>query len=200
MTFKNKEEKYLHQFNELVAKHSWELPENTLPPIFIVGAPRSGTTLLTQVLISSFELGYIDNISSKFWTNPLMGVIISNAIEPFQDRILSDYSSNIGFTKGANGPHEFGYFWKRWFSYGKTHELTDAELKRIPSNEIQKEIHQLSSFFNIPFLFKNAVAITLQVAFLARIFPKAIFLYCNRDPLFNAQSLLLSTKTFQWNR
>jgi len=82
MTFKNKEEKYLHQFNELVAKHSWELPENTLPPIFIVGAPRSGTTLLTQVLISSFELGYIDNISSKFWTNPLMGVIISNAIEP----------------------------------------------------------------------------------------------------------------------
>ena len=115
---------------------------------------------------------------------------LSNNITPFYERILTEYSSSFGFTKGPFGPHEFGYFWKRWFNYGDTHELNSEQFLSINQTEIKKTINLLSGHFQIPFLFKNAVAITLQIDFIAKIFPQALFILSSREPIYNAQSLL----------
>ncbi|NBO54134.1 MAG: hypothetical protein EBU84_05990, partial [Actinobacteria bacterium] len=43
-----------------------------LPPlVFIVGVPRSGTTLLSQLFSRFLDVGYIDNIVARFWANPV---------------------------------------------------------------------------------------------------------------------------------
>ena len=36
------------------------------PFVFVVGAPRSGTTLLTQVIAHCFDAGYICNLTARF--------------------------------------------------------------------------------------------------------------------------------------
>jgi len=184
---------FLNQLNQVTKDITLQKEKNlslNIAPIFIIGVPRSGTTLLTQLLISSFELGYIDNISAKFWNNPQVGVTLSNDITPFYERIIAEYSSSFGFTKGPFGPHEFGYFWKRWFNYGDTHELDPEQLLSINQTEIKNTIDLLLNHFQIPFLFKNAVAITLQIEFIAKIFPEALFILSSREPIYNAQSLL----------
>ena len=45
------------------------------PIIFIVGVPRSGTTLLSQLLIEHLDIGYINNHIAKYWMAPLHSLI-----------------------------------------------------------------------------------------------------------------------------
>jgi len=53
-------------FDSLAKKNTAEdLPEE-LNPIFIVGAPRSGSTLLFQLLIRHTKLIYISNLMALF--------------------------------------------------------------------------------------------------------------------------------------
>ena len=58
----------IHYLHKLEKNKIASLPlKNINPPIFIIGAPRSGSTLLYQVLINNFKLSYIPNISSIFY-------------------------------------------------------------------------------------------------------------------------------------
>ena len=45
------------------------------PPIFILGAPRSGTTLIYQLLISNFRFAYFPNIANTFYMCPIYATI-----------------------------------------------------------------------------------------------------------------------------
>ena len=40
------------------------------PPVFILGAPRSGSTLLMQVISDSLDVGYLNNFHCKFYGAP----------------------------------------------------------------------------------------------------------------------------------
>ena len=42
------------------------------PPIFIIGAPRSGSTLLLQAIIEVFDLGYISNCHCNWYGAPAL--------------------------------------------------------------------------------------------------------------------------------
>jgi len=44
-----------------------EKKQNFYPPIFIVGAPRSGSTLLYQLLAYYYNFSYFTNYSSLFY-------------------------------------------------------------------------------------------------------------------------------------
>ena len=86
------------------------------PVIFVVGVPRSGTTILTQLLLSAFQIGYVNNIVAKFWQAPYIGSILAKSLKNNQQNLNISTDSNYGFTNEYEGPHEFGYFWRRWFS------------------------------------------------------------------------------------
>jgi len=180
------------QLNKTLAEKekSFYSQEQKLPPVFIAGAPRSGTTLLYQVLVSAFDIGYIDNISAKFWDAPLSGLVLSDEIYPFEKRILTNFNSEYGFTSEPLGPHEFGYFWRRWFDYKETHELSVEQLDKIDKENLKRTIFSMNNVLNKPVAFKNAVAITLQIEYLAKTFSGAIILSIEREPLYNAQSIL----------
>ena len=190
MKFKTHE--LIARMNEILSGKEKEFytDDKSIPPVFIAGAPRSGTTLLYQILVSAFDIGYIDNISAKFWEAPVFGLVLSNEIFPFGERVLTDYRSEYGFTKEPTGPHEFGYFWKRWFKYSNTHELDEDKLNQIDSDKLTKVIYSMNSVLNKPVAFKNAVAVSLQIKYLAETFPEAVILSIERNPLYNAQSIL----------
>ena len=39
-------------------------------PVFLVGPPRTGSTLLFQLLLNSFHFSYVSNITSFFYSCP----------------------------------------------------------------------------------------------------------------------------------
>ena len=58
--------------------------------VFVVGAPRSGTTVLIQALAAAFDVGYISNLAASFWQAPALGVLFSRRLVP--ERIFSGNS------------------------------------------------------------------------------------------------------------
>ncbi len=109
------EERFLESFNDFLGSREKEFMKQDgpgYPNIFIFGAPRSGTTLLSQVLALCLDIGYIDNLIARFWKAPLQGIRLSKIL--LQDLRRTDFSSVHGVTIDLTEPHEFGYFWTRW--------------------------------------------------------------------------------------
>ncbi len=53
---------------------------------------------------------------------------------------------------------------------------------------------------NLPVVFKNTMLLTLQIDYLYEVFPDALFIFCFREPLYNAQSLLQSRVKYFGNK
>ena len=64
--------------------------------IHIIGAPRSGTTLLSQLLLSFTQVGYINNLIAAFWNAPLYGIYLSKKLLP--KAYISSFTSDYGAT------------------------------------------------------------------------------------------------------
>lgn len=89
--------------------------ETMHPFYFVVGPPRSGTTLLTQLLAYVFDLGYVTNIAARFWDAPTTGMMLSRCI--LGDRPVPSFRSRYASTDTAGDIHEFGRFWRRHFGW-----------------------------------------------------------------------------------
>ncbi|RMF55425.1 MAG: sulfotransferase [Calditrichaeota bacterium] len=170
------------------------------PPLFIVGCPRSGTTLLLQWLAASGAFGYPSNLISRFYKSPYIGAKIQQMLtDPaYQFRDEMDgiessesylYRSELGKTRGFLSPNEFWYFWRRFFRFQNTHRLNEEELRKVNAEELQQEIAALESVFDKPLVMK-AMILNWNLSYLAQVFPDAIFLYIQRHPYFTIQSLL----------
>jgi hypothetical protein len=145
-----------------------------------------------QLLITHFEFGYINNVAARFWMAPYLGARLALQLQDFRRVPAVAFSSDLGVTPEYEGPHEFGYFWRRWFEYGDTHELSKTQIEAINTTHLLQELAAIENVFDRPLLFKNASALSLQVGYLATAIPQAVFVHCRRDPAFVSQSLLLS--------
>jgi len=165
------------------------------PLVFIIGAPRSGTTLASQILISSGAYAWVNNFIARFWQAPVMGAKIARALGLSAADFRSSFESEWGTTRGWLEPHEFGYFWNRFFDLGQpTHKLSDAELECVDAAGLRRAIDHLQTEFAAPLVLKNNTWCTLQAAYLARLFPRAVFVSCFREVLFLAQSFLVARR------
>jgi len=163
------------------------------PPIFIVGPPRSGTTLLYQLMIHRFYLSYFPNIANWFNMAPV-------AVTKFALRLtkpyVSDFTSNYGEIKGIMAPSEAGGIWNRWYPT----EDKDG-YNYTPKNFFNKQIKHLiyqtvagiEALFDAPFINKN-VKHSVRILSLVEIFPNALFLRMIRDPYETAISILRGRK------
>jgi hypothetical protein len=163
------------------------------PLVFIIGAPRSGTTLVSQLLARSGQFGYISNFVARFWLAPGVGAMIEQSLDPSGTGSEIEYKSSYGVTHGLKSPHEFGYFWSGWFDRGQvTHVVPVDKLTEIDSLSLCRRIASIERVCGLPLSFKNNTWCTFQAAWLADLLPSAIFVVCRRDPLYLAQSLLLA--------
>lgn len=164
------------------------------PPIFIVGNARSGTTLLYQWLASTGHFAYPSNIISRFYKAPYIGALIHKAFVDFDKfgEILGNESitfrSNLGKTKSAVSPHEFWYFWRRFFKFGEFQKLNSQELNKIDSDTLLKELAALEGAFCKPLLMKGMI-LNWNLDYLLKLIPNAILIHIKREPLYNMHSL-----------
>ena len=167
--------------------------QQRLPIVFIVGAPRSGSTLLSQTLAQTGVFSYVSNFVARFWRAPYVGMLIEEALGIRKLECDQSFVSRFGGTEGWAGPHEFGYFWSRWFRFGETHQLNAKGLEEIDLDTLRKELAALESVYNKPLCFKY-LPCGLHIPFLAERFQNAIFVLCRRQPVYNMQSLLLARR------
>ncbi|MBR9817213.1 MAG: sulfotransferase [Rhodospirillales bacterium] len=185
-------EKYLHSLNLHLAK--FNLPKGVdgsqFPLIYVVGLPRSGTTLLSQLLSRYFEVGYVNNLIARFWLNPVVGIKLSQEILGSNARKRIQFKSIHGVTREPWGPHEFGYFWRHWLQLdqSETHKLSQEVLEKVDQDRLRITLDSMTSAFEAPVVFKNVIC-GFQADFLSKLRPNSVFVLIERDPKDVANSL-----------
>lgn len=164
------------------------------PTLFVVGAPRSATTLTHQLCAQTEQFGYISNYIARFWMAPYIGALQQKALGILKSDDIS-YKSDFGRTHGWAGPHQFNYFWQRWLQYDENHQMKDEIIESIDIEYFRQEIAALESVLGKPILFKSLYC-GLQIPFLKRALKNSKFVVCVREPLYQAQSILIGRKAF----
>lgn len=180
--------------NAVLPQSDQEMPVSAsqLPLIYIVGAPRSGTTLLSQLVSRYLPVGYIDNLIARFWQKPSVGIRLSDAVLGKHKREFISFKSRHGVTTDPAGPHEFGYFWRKWLALDNTtsHKLSPAEIECIDIPGLRLALHQeLITTFRTPVVFKNVIC-GFQAEVLTQAHPASLFIWIKRDPEEVVRSIL----------
>lgn len=199
-------EKLLSELNENLAEANEKYLEDSsekYTKIFVIGALRSGTTLLTQWLANSGIVAYPTNLLSRFYGAPLVGAKIQQLLtDPhynFRNEILDfnsgvNFSSENGKTQGALAPNEFWYFWRRFLPFDDRDYMPAEELKaKANLAGLRDELNALANIFEKPFAMKGMI-MNQNIPELAEQFKKSLFIWIKRDPVFNIQSALEARK------
>jgi hypothetical protein len=161
------------------------------PPIFVVGAPRSGSTLLYQLLTDRFDVGYLANGHARQPGAPslverMRGLVRGRRAE------LGDYRSSFGGTAGELGPSECGPFWYRFFPRRPHYVAADA-FPTASRRELRAAVGAFVEACGRPVVYKNLYC-TARMDALASALPEALFIAIHRDLAANARSLLAGRK------
>jgi len=155
-------------------------------PLIIVGAPRSGSTLLYQLLVQRFDVTYLANRHCAYFGAPSL-------VERFGGRKGSppaDFSSKHGLTTGSWGPSECGPFWYRFFrkspQFVPLAEARDSDLRRL-----RAAFRALGAAGRRPLVFKNLLC-ALRLEPIAAALPEARFVVITRDLEEHARSILVA--------
>ena len=171
----------------------------------IVGCARSGSTLLYQYLASTGYFAYPTNVISRFYYAPYIGARIQQLLfdydykkETFPEKDSTSYSSDYGKTFGPYEPHEFWYFWNRFFAFKTVQKLSKREIDNVDWETLLKELHALETVFDKPLLLKT-MNLNWHILDLKSRIEDIHFIYIKRDILYNAQSLILARRKIYGN-
>jgi len=155
----------------LVLRLRWPIER---PVVFVLGLPRSGTTLVSQYLVHRLEVAYWTNGVGRHPYAPVVTSFLERRLGPYR----SDFRSRYGKVEGSAAPREAGSVWGRFFDlerYARREDLRsgDAEALRDLVGATQRV------FGGTPFVNKN-VKHMLRVDALASVFPESLFLVVRR--------------------
>ena len=184
-----------------------EFSEPQYPALLVIGAPRSGTTLLSQILASSANFCYPTNFLSRFAYAPMIGAMIQQMLFDPKFRFRNElhdlqqavsFSSDLGKTDNAMDISEFYHFWRRFFPNHESHYLLEDQLKEIKLSKMLQEIASIESICKKPFFSKGKM-FQYNIKYFAEKISKLIFVYIKRDPVYVMQSILLSRRKMYGN-
>lgn len=163
-------------------------------PVFIIGAPRTGSTILYQTVTNQLDVLYVDNLVCKFHKNFFFGFWLSDKL--FKQKAHNCFKSNHGDTSscGLHAPSECGGFWYRWLPRDR-HFIDYCDITEEMVEQIREEITAVTNYFDKPLVFNNN-NIALRLRLLKKVFPDAKYIIADREPFFVAQSLLFARKIF----
>ncbi|OAN55085.1 hypothetical protein A6A05_00560 [Magnetospirillum moscoviense] len=161
-----------------------------VPMLLVCGTPRSGTTMMLQLLANAFRLTYPDNIAARMWGAPHFGIAASRSMRDQVGAGSVGYESVAGISKDIFGPHDFAYFWERFFPFGENAFLTDEAMRRADTGRL---LDELAAMWTVggraPLLFRGII-FTINADFFATLFSRALFIDMRRDPCDLALSML----------
>ena len=168
-----------------IEKHGADQPEN--PCVFIIGPPRSGSTIVYQIITSLLNVSYVDNLANLARYNPYFGLRLSQRLYP--TRSHKSYTSNFGQTSkdGLHAPAEALFFYK-WFPKDRHYtELSDLSPDQL--SEFRQTVYAMINQSNRALVIKN-LSFSLRLQVLKEVIPGARYIVVRRNPLYTVQSLL----------
>ena len=146
------------------------------PPIFLVGSPRSGSTLIYQTLVTKYDLAYLSNFHSLFYAQPCLAEYLVRVAKFIGIGYRPVLTSDYGFVKGLLAPSEAGPTFRYWFGESDfelgTH-VTDCE-------SIRQGIATITNYGAKPFVAKNLFN-SMRLHEIIRCFPDSFFVWIRRD-------------------
>jgi len=163
-------------------------------PVFILGAPRSGTTILYQVISHYFDILYLDNLMEIFRKIPYFGFWVDQMV--FSDAPHGCFQSEYGTTArwGLHAPSQAPSFWWNWLPKDKT-IITREDISDKVITDLHDRIYSIINRYNKPILFKE-LRTSFRLDFIHSIAPNAKFIVLIREPLYLAQSIIKSKEKF----
>jgi len=161
-------------------------------PIFVLGLPRSGTTMLQDICCTHPEVAYITNAMHQY---PRCVCAVETMRKLLRLNARGERYLRDSIEVEAGSPNEGLKFWGYWFGWDP-HNL--HYVPRDPESFTQKEIDDI--YYHLKriiwchgrdrrFFTKNPALIP-DIAILRRLFPDAKFIHIVRDPRNSANSML----------
>ncbi|RMH65299.1 MAG: sulfotransferase [Calditrichaeota bacterium] len=150
------------------------------PPVFIIGAPRSGSTILYQALTNYLKVAYADNLCRAFYRDFSLGFRLSRLL--YGDAAHNCYRSRFGDTRacGGHAPCECGPFWRR-FLPDDHHYIPAREVDRYLKSGLKEAMEALFRQTPYPFIIKNLV-LSMRLHLVHRFWPEARLIWVRREP------------------
>ncbi len=170
-------------YSQIDNSHLHLLDDVSYNPVFIIGAQRSGTTLLYKLLADTNKFNYISTYHLLRYGEILNNHIThneSNACRQVQDLIDSFGSADREVDQipvSPNAPEEYGFI-LGWEGYQQM--LNRRSISFL--HEICKKIQYTSGHGDRMILLKNPID-ALNFKFIYQSFPDAKFIFINRDPI-----------------
>jgi hypothetical protein len=186
----------LNRMNRLLAPRppTDDTPLPSLPFVFVIGAPRSGTTVLTQALARQLDLGYITNIAARFWSDPQTGLSLSHSLN---SRPHPTLHSLHGQTALPFDIHEYGNFWKRHLELKNASDIPSrSSLTQFQVTRLRFFLGQIQQFFNRPVIMKGIYPAYFSASM--KQVCNHIWINIERDPADVCISILAGREKDQW--
>lgn len=151
--------------------------------IFILGAPRTGSTVLYQAMAHAFALPYIANFTNDhFAETPIVGLAIQKSVP-----VIVGLESAYGKAAGNFQTSEGSAVLMHWFGGGHPSALVSARILDGREPHMLSTFHAAERLFGQPLLIKNPWN-CFRVADLSRALPGARFVWLRRDIVAAARS------------
>jgi hypothetical protein len=184
------DEDFLAWLNQTLAgpeRASYTDRPERFPTVHVLGAPRSGTTLVVQLLASELGIGAISNLAAAFWAAPCTGLRLARKLLGGDRR--SSFVSDYGRTTGLHEPHEFGYFWASHLKYRTMSEPASPATDPIDWPGLAQVLTHMTEAAGGPLVFKAFMS-GFYAEQLVAVLPRTCFVLVVRDPVENALSIL----------
>jgi len=171
------------------------------PVLFVLGAPRTGSTVFYQALIQYFRLPYFSNLTNTVF--PRHPLVAAHLLHALRESIKIGFSSNYGKTTGALQPSEASYVFHNWFGGEQPSQSRSCSILEERREHCVRTVASIQRLFRAPLVTKNAWN-CFRIESLARLFPNAFFLWIRRDLIGSAVSDLAARYVVQndpnvWN-
>lgn len=169
--------------------------KNNLPTIYIVGPPRSGSTVLYQLITNYLDVLYIDNLTDAARNNLFIGILLSQ--KRFKNINHESFRSSYGDTKseGLHAPSE-GLFWYKYFPKDR-HYIRSIDISEENKNKLLKYHNAIKNKFKKPFVIKN-LSFAMRLELIAEMEPDAKIIFVNRDLTDTIKSVYSARKKLNW--
>lgn len=148
------------------------------PVIFILGSPRTGSTLFYQALVRAFRLPYLCNLANDLFA--AAPALVAPLLQHVLPELDITFTSAYGKTQGPFQPSEGSGIVRRWCGGGHPSQVTSTQVLPAQREHMARTLAAYHAVFRKPIVIKNAWN-CFRVRNLAELFPNAYFLWIRRD-------------------
>lgn len=154
--------------------------EEIVRPVFVVCAPRVGSTLIYQALANVFGLTYFSNATNDLFSKtPALGLLRESKNK--ENKYLLSYFSQYGKTSGLRETSEASAIFGNWFGGGHPSESVSSDVKSVDAGlHMQRTFAASKVITGRDHVSKNPWN-SFRIKSLASHFPEATFVWIRRS-------------------